>query len=55
MYLIEVFIDDLKFLSIVKILRGIDEYEDGYSVFMDFCCFISECVIGIEYNGVSID
>ena len=54
-YLTEVFIDDLKFSSIAKILRGTDEHEDGHSVFTDSCRLTSERATGTEYNRVSTD
>ena len=54
MYLIEVFIDDLKFSSIAKILKATDEHEDGHSVDTDSYRLSSERATGTEYNGVSI-
>ena len=53
MYLTEVFIDDLKFSSIAKILKAADEHEAGHSVFMDSRRLSSERATGTEHNGVS--
>lgn len=52
---IELFIDDLKFSSIAKLLKVADEHEDGYSVFTDSCRLISERTARTKHNGVSIN
>lgn len=55
MYITEVFIDDLNFSSIAKILKAADEHEAGHSVSMASCRLTSERATGTEHKGVSTD
>ena len=53
----KLFINDLKFSSVAKLLREAVEHEAGHSVFTDSCSLIGERAAGTEhtYNGVSVN
>ena len=50
----ELFINDLKFSSIAKLLKVAVDHEAGHSMFTDSCRLRDERAAGTEFNGVSI-